>query len=179
MSNTFCQIYLHTVFSTKDRKPVLDAERREDLFRYIWGIHNNIRCKLHRIGGVEDHVHMLASLPTTISIADYMQDVKANSSKWLREEGVFAGFDSTPRLRALLKDSHPPAPRGQVQSGGQSVVAGPDQDCVKTLGQADSLPLIPARGPRNRHAVYLQMHLILSSMIPSGRRRARASGRDL
>ena len=92
MSNTYCQIYLHTVFSTKNRKPVLDAERREDLFRYIWGIHNNIRCKLHRIGGVEDHVHMLASLPTTISIADYMQDVKANSSKWLREGGVFGGF---------------------------------------------------------------------------------------
>ena len=93
MSNTFCQIYLHTVFSTKNRKHVLNAQRRDELFRYIWGIHNNIGCKLHRIGGVEDHVHMLASLPTTIAIAEYMQDVKANSSKWLNSQNLFPDFE--------------------------------------------------------------------------------------
>jgi putative transposase len=92
MSNAFSQIYLHTVFSTKKRQPVLDAEKRDVLFRYIWGIHNNIGCKLLRIGGVEDHIHMLASLPTTTPVADYMQDVKANSSKWLKEEKIFAAF---------------------------------------------------------------------------------------
>ena len=50
--STFTQIYYHIVFSTKDRVPALSADRREDLFRYIWGILKNKDCHLYRIGGV-------------------------------------------------------------------------------------------------------------------------------
>ena len=55
--STFTQIYYHIVFSTKNREPVLRAERREELFRYIWGIIRNKNSHLYRINGVEDHVH--------------------------------------------------------------------------------------------------------------------------
>jgi REP element-mobilizing transposase RayT len=92
MANTYTQLDFHVVFSTKDRQRVLTQERREDLYRYIWGIHRNLDCKLHRIGGVEDHVHILASLPTTLSVADYVKEVKTGATKWVKHENLFSQF---------------------------------------------------------------------------------------
>ena len=92
MANTFTQIYYHVVFSTKERRRVLFSERREDLYSYIWGIHRNLGCRLHRIGGVEDHVHILVSIPTTLSMADYVKEVKTGATKWIKSENVFPDF---------------------------------------------------------------------------------------
>jgi REP element-mobilizing transposase RayT len=58
--STHTQICYHVVFSTKDRQPILRAECREDLFRYIWGILKNRESHLYRINGTEDHVHILS-----------------------------------------------------------------------------------------------------------------------
>jgi len=80
--STYTQIYYHVVFSTKDRVPTLRPERREDFFRYTWGILKNKDCHLYRIGGVEDHVHLLTSLHPTVSLADLVKDIKISTSKW-------------------------------------------------------------------------------------------------
>lgn len=93
MANTYTQILYHVVFSTKNRAPVLDADNRDNLFRYVWGIHQKLNCHLYRINGVEDHIHILTSLHPTQALADYMQKVKAGSSKWISDEGVFPSFE--------------------------------------------------------------------------------------
>lgn len=90
---TYTQIIYHIIFSTKNRRPVLHAERREDLFRYTWGIIKNSKCHLFRINGVEDHLHILTSLHQTICLADLVKDIKTGSSKWIKENGVFPEFD--------------------------------------------------------------------------------------
>ena len=90
--STFTQIYYHIVFSTKDRVPVLAAGKREDLFRYIWGIVTNKNCHLYRIGGVEDHVHILTGLHPTVCLSDLVKDIKISSSKWIKDERVFSEF---------------------------------------------------------------------------------------
>ena len=93
MANTYTQIFIHIVFTTKNREPVLAEARRDDLFRYIWGIHQKHHCHLHRINGVEDHLHILTSLHPTVSLADYMREIKTGSSLWIKREGVFPGFN--------------------------------------------------------------------------------------
>jgi len=90
--STFTQIYYHIVFSTKNRIPTLSADRREDLFRYIWGILENKDCHLYRIGGVEDHVHILTGLHPTCSLADLVKDLKTSTSSWIKEQGLFLNF---------------------------------------------------------------------------------------
>lgn len=90
--STFTQICYHVVFSTKDREPVLLADKREQLFRYTWGILKNKDCHLYRIGGVEDHVHILTGLHPTIALADLVKDLKTSTSKWIQENGVFPEF---------------------------------------------------------------------------------------
>ncbi len=93
MANTFTQIIYHVVFSTKNRQPALHEARREDLYRYIWGIHKNLNCHLHRIGGVENHIHILAAVHPSISLADYVKEIKTGSTKWIKAEGIFPHFD--------------------------------------------------------------------------------------
>ncbi len=90
--STYTQICYHIVFSTKNRQPVLTPARREDLFRYIWGIINNHEGHLYRINGVEDHVHILSDLHPTVCLADLVKAIKTGSSKWIKENGIFPEF---------------------------------------------------------------------------------------
>ena len=90
---TYTQILYHIVFSTKDRQRTPAADRREDLFRYVGGIIKNHQCHLYRIGGVEDHVHILTSLHPTVALADIVKDIKVACNVWVKEGRVFSGFD--------------------------------------------------------------------------------------
>lgn len=90
--STYTQIYYHIVFSTKERARVFTAIKREALFRYIWGILKNNKSHLYRINGVEDHIHILASLHPTVCLANLVKDIKTGTSKWIKENNVFPEF---------------------------------------------------------------------------------------
>jgi putative transposase len=90
--STYTQILYHIVFSTKNRKPRLPADRREDLFRYIWGIVRNFKSHLYRVNGTEDHLHLLTSLHPTVRLADLVKGIKTGSSKWMQETQAFPAF---------------------------------------------------------------------------------------
>ena len=83
--HSFNSCLMHCVFSTKERRAVLTPEIRERLWPYLGGIARENGMKALAAGGVADHVHVLISLPTTLSVAKAMQLLKGNSSKWLRE----------------------------------------------------------------------------------------------
>lgn len=87
----------HIVFSTKYRRMTIVNKYREDLYKIIWNDIVSHRCRLLRIGGVPDHIHMLVDLNPSISLSDFMRDIKADSSKWLRRDGRFPGFEGWAR----------------------------------------------------------------------------------
>jgi putative transposase len=87
MPQSLSQIYLHLVFSTKDRKPFLvDEAFRDRTHAYLVGICNNLGCPTLRVGGVADHVHMLCRFGKTIEVANLIRDLKRDSSKWIKDE---------------------------------------------------------------------------------------------
>src|SRR6266498_2232739 len=92
MPNTFTQILYHIVFTPKNREPCIAKARRDDLYGYIWGINKNLNCHLYRIGGVEDHVHILTSVHPTVALADLVKDIKTSTSSWIKNENVFPNF---------------------------------------------------------------------------------------
>jgi putative transposase len=102
--STHTAISYHIVFSTKNRTPVLTRDRRDDLFRYVWGIIKNRHSHLYRINGVEDHLHILSGLHPTVSLADFVKEVKTGSALWIKDNSVFKGFRTgrrdMPHLRA-------------------------------------------------------------------------------
>ncbi|MGQ0635765.1 MAG: IS200/IS605 family transposase [Planctomycetaceae bacterium] len=88
MPQSFAQIYLHVVFSTKGRTPYLqDRAIRDELHRYLGGTCNNLGCPVLRVGGVADHVHILCLLGRTITISDLVKELKRDSSQWLKTKG--------------------------------------------------------------------------------------------
>jgi putative transposase len=92
MSSTHLSLHYHLVFSTKDHAPLMAKEWRPRLHAYMGGILRNINAVPEMIGGVEDHVHLLAGLPATECLSDVMRDLKSNSSRWVREEMKVAHF---------------------------------------------------------------------------------------
>ncbi len=82
---SYVSSYFHCVFSTKERRPLITPALRERLFPYLGGIARENYMKAVEIGGVEDHVHILISLPPTISLAKAMQLIKGGSSKWVHD----------------------------------------------------------------------------------------------
>jgi len=75
MPQSLAQVYLHTIFSTKDRFGFLeDPQIRVDTHSYLAGCAKALGCLPVRIGGVADHVHLLTSLSRTISIADFVKE---------------------------------------------------------------------------------------------------------
>src|SRR5439155_9385587 len=82
---SYISSYHHCVFSTKERRPMITPALRERLWPYLGGIARQNKMKAIEIGGVEDHVHILLSLPSTISIAKALQLIKGGSSKWVHE----------------------------------------------------------------------------------------------
>lgn len=90
--STYTQILYHIVFATKNREPALSKNRRDDLYKYIWGILKNRDAHLYRIGGVEDHVHLLCSLHPSVALADLVKEIKVASSGWIKANDAFPGF---------------------------------------------------------------------------------------
>jgi len=86
MPQSLAQIYLHLIWSTKNRTPWLkDRELRTQLYAYMQGICSNLDCPSLQIGGVEDHTHVLCRFGRGISVADLIRDLKRASTKWLKE----------------------------------------------------------------------------------------------
>jgi putative transposase len=88
MPQSLAQIYLHIVFSTKERRAFLqNAGVRDELHKYLGGACNGLGCPVLRVGGVADHVHILCRLGRTITVADLVKELKRDSSKWLKTKG--------------------------------------------------------------------------------------------
>jgi putative transposase len=83
--HSFNSCLVHCVWSTKNREPLLNSDLRERLWPYLGGIAKENKMKPIAIGGVADHVHVLVSLPPTLSVAKALQLLKGNSSKWIHE----------------------------------------------------------------------------------------------
>src|SRR5271165_3149742 len=84
-SMSYVSSYFHCIFSTKERRPFSTPPLRERLWPFLGGIARQNKMKAIEIGGVDDHVHLLLSLPSTMAIAKALQLVKGGSSKWIHE----------------------------------------------------------------------------------------------
>jgi REP element-mobilizing transposase RayT len=85
MSHSYVSGLFHCVFSTKERRKSITEDLEERLWKYMGGIARENKMRALAIGGVEDHVHLLLSIPSTLSVAKAMQLIKGGSSKWVHD----------------------------------------------------------------------------------------------
>ncbi len=92
MSQSLAQIYLHIVFSTKNRKAFLQNRAlRAELRSYLGGVCRNLDSPPLIVGGVADHVHVLCRLSRTHTIAEFIREMKRESSKWIKTKDAALG----------------------------------------------------------------------------------------
>jgi putative transposase len=91
MANTFTQIYIHSVFTVKNRDCIIRPNWEEELYKYITGIVQNNGHKLLAINGMPDHIHTFINMQPVQSVSELMQKMKANSSKWINQNKLVMG----------------------------------------------------------------------------------------
>jgi REP element-mobilizing transposase RayT len=94
MPQSLSAVYIHLVFSTKERRPFLrDVTVRESLHSYLGGISKQLECAPIITGGMEDHVHLLARFGRTITQAEWVKELKRVSNLWLKEQHSIRDFE--------------------------------------------------------------------------------------
>jgi len=94
MPQSLSAVYIHLVFSTKNREPFLrDPDLRVRLHSELGGISKTLGCAPILTGGVEDHIHMLARFGRTITQAEWVKELKRVSNLWLKDEYQLLGFE--------------------------------------------------------------------------------------
>ncbi len=93
MSHTYCSSLFHCVFSTKERRNTIPPAMQSRLWAYMGGIAREHGYKALAVGGAQDHVHLLLSLPASVPVAQAMREIKSASSLWMHQSGECELFE--------------------------------------------------------------------------------------
>ena len=83
MPQSLSKVIIHIIFSTKGREAWLDRDVRPRMHAYVATVCRDLNAEALRVGGVADHLHVVTTLPRTISQAAMVKTVKKTSSKWI------------------------------------------------------------------------------------------------
>jgi len=86
MPESLSFVLVHLVFSTKDRRPVLDVAIQPALHAYLATVARNLKCECYRVSGMADHVHLAVRLSRTLNLSELVERLKTSSSKWLKAQ---------------------------------------------------------------------------------------------
>jgi REP element-mobilizing transposase RayT len=92
MGAPFTQLYVHLVWATWQRLPLLTAALEAPLYSALAAKCSELRCRLLAVGNVEDHLHVLVQLAATVSVAELVKHLKGSSSHLLNHEALAQGF---------------------------------------------------------------------------------------
>jgi len=85
MANTYASLYIHVIFGTKNREKLIPREIEARVWAYLGGISRENRFTAMSIGGIENHVHLLISVPPNLTVSKAVQLLKGASSHWIKE----------------------------------------------------------------------------------------------
>lgn len=87
MSQSLVKNYMHIIFSTKYREPLIHKPVEAELHAYLGGVCKSLECHPIKVGGYVDHIHILCMLSKKIALMKLLEEVKSHSSKWVKTKG--------------------------------------------------------------------------------------------
>ena len=113
MPQSLVKLYVHIIFSTKNRRPLIDEEIENALYSYLGGICNRLECFPLKIGGHKEHVHILSHFSKKITVIKFLEELKSHSSNWIKTQharygdfywqGGYGAFSVSPQSIETLK----------------------------------------------------------------------------
>jgi len=111
MSHAYSAQFVHIVFSTKERRDLIPIVLQPRLVAYLAGIVRRLGLDSLAIGGTQNHLHLLIGIRPTSRLSDSVQKLKANSSRWLGEQGIqfewqrgYGAFSVSPSMITVVTD---------------------------------------------------------------------------
>ncbi|MGB3266829.1 MAG: IS200/IS605 family transposase [Microcoleus sp.] len=111
MRDNFTQLYVHYVWATWDRLPLITPDIQEAIYATIIGKCNNLKCTVIALGGIEDHLHLLIGFPSTLTVAEIIKEVKGSSSHLVTHQlkpGVFFKWQGSYGAFTVSRDAIDP-----------------------------------------------------------------------
>ena len=108
---SYVQSLFRIVICTKYRAMTIDNANKEHLYKYIWGIINKSRCRLIKMNGIPNHIHMLVEVHSEVAVADLVRDIKRASSYFAKQSDMFPLFDGWSAEYAAFTASYSPKER--------------------------------------------------------------------
>lgn len=79
------RLYYHVIWATKNRQPLILPESEKQLYHYIISKSDEYTCIIHEVNGMADHLHLIVSVPPTITVSEYVRKIKGSSSNYLNK----------------------------------------------------------------------------------------------
>ncbi len=93
MSQSLSKLYVHIIYHIKNNACFIKPEDEDELYAYIGGVIKLSKSIPIKINGIENHIHVLCIMSKNISLADLLEDIKRNSSRWIKTKGIhYQGF---------------------------------------------------------------------------------------
>jgi REP element-mobilizing transposase RayT len=89
MSQSLSQLYVHIIFHVKDENILIRSEEEPELYAYIGGVIKQNDSHPIKINGTENHLHVLSTMSKNISLAKFVEEIKKNSSRWIKNKSEF------------------------------------------------------------------------------------------
>ena len=113
MPQSLVKLYVHIIFSTKNRRPLIDQEIENELYSYLGGICNGLDCFPVKISGYKDHVHVVSHLSKKIAVIKFLEELKSHSSNWIKKQdtrykdfywqGGYGAFSASPQSLEIVQ----------------------------------------------------------------------------
>ena len=87
MPQSLSKVYVHIIFSTKNRQNLIDNRIENSLYEYLGGICKGLECNPVRVGGHKNHVHLFCLLSRKVAQMKLLEEIKKQSSKWIKTKG--------------------------------------------------------------------------------------------
>ncbi len=87
MAQSLSKLYVHIIFHTKHNQNLIGADVETELYAYIGGIIKANESIPIKINGTENHIHILATMSKNIALAKFVEEIKRNSSRWIKNKG--------------------------------------------------------------------------------------------
>jgi REP element-mobilizing transposase RayT len=88
MSHSFNKIWLHTIFSTKDRYPLIKTNAEAPIYQHLKEQLTGCSCIVRIINGMPDHIHLLYLQNSKMAVTDTIKQIKGNTGHWINEQNI-------------------------------------------------------------------------------------------
>ncbi|MEJ2597721.1 MAG: IS200/IS605 family transposase [Anaerolineales bacterium] len=113
MRSPYTQLYLHCVWATWDRLPLITPLNEQSIYASILSKGQGLKCNVLALGGTSDHIHLLVRFSTTITVANLVKEIKGASShlvthqvtagEFFKWQGAYGAFTVSKNLVSVLK----------------------------------------------------------------------------